>query len=341
MLSRRLMVLVLWLANPGFLWAREKTDVVYFTNGDRIHCEIKEFQRGKLTVKSIGFDTISIEWDKIAHIENDHLFRLELQSGIRYVGSLAPGTEDGKLEVETVSGTNRLDHARIVDIDPVNESFFEAIDGTVDIGYDFTQAAEATSWSLGAEAKLKRDKFEIALILDSLYKTQNDADPVNRQNLTGTYIRYLEERWFAFGLGQIEKNENQSLEFRGMAGGGGGRRLLQTNRADIHLLVGLGGSREKFTDTDFFTSMEALTGFLFDTYRFNSPEIQFTTNFLFIPSLTKTNRYRLQFNGKVRLELFKDLFWQFSLFETFDSNPPSETARRNDFGITTSFGWSF
>ncbi len=87
--------------------------------------------------------------------------------------------------------------------------------------------------------------------------------------------------------------------------------------------------------------MEALTGFLFDTYRFNSPEIQFTTSFLFIPSITKTNRYRLQLNSKVRLELFKDLFWQLSLFETFDSNPPSETAQQNDFGITTSFGWSF
>ncbi len=341
MLSRRLMVLVLFFASPGFLWAREKTDIVYFTNGDRIHCEIKELRRGKLTVKSIGFGTIDIEWDKIARIESDHLFRLELQSGIRYVGSLAPGTEDGKLEVETASGTNRLDRDRVVDIDPVNESFFEAFDGTVDIGYDFTQAAEATNWSLGAEAKLKREKFEIALILDSLYKTQNEAEPVNRQNVTGTYIRYLKERWFTFGLGQIEKNENQSLEFRGMVGGGGGRRLLQTNRTDIDLLVGLGGTKEKFTDTDFFTSMEALTGFLFDTYRFNSPEIQFTTSFLFIPSLTKTNRYRLQFNGKVRLELFKDLFWQFSLFETFDSNPPSETARRNDFGVTTSFGWSF
>lgn len=342
MLSRRLMVLVLWLASPGFLWARDKTDVVQFTNGDRIHCEIKTLRRGKLTVKSIGFGTIDIEWDKIAHIESDHLFRLELQSGIRYVGTLVPPeTEDGKLEVETVSGTNRLDRARIVDIDPVNRSFFEAIDGSVDIGYDFTQAAEATSWSLGAEAKFRKERYEVGLTADSLYKTQNDADPVNRQDLTGNYIRFLEDRWFAFGLGQVGKNANQSLEFRGQAGGGGGRRLVQTNRTNVSVIAGLGGVREKFTDTDFVTSMQAVTGILFDSYRFNSPELQITTSLLFLPSITKTNRYRLQFNSKLRLEIIKDFFWQLSLFESFDSNPPSETARQNDFGVTTSLGWSF
>jgi len=335
------MVLVLCFACPGFVSAREKTDVVHFTNGDRIHCEIKTLKRGKLTVKSIGFGTISIEWDKIVHIESDHVYRLELQSGIRYVGSLGAGTGDGKLEVETASGTNRLDRDRIVDIYPVNESFLEGIDGSVDIGYDFTQAAEATSWSLGADADIKKRKFEIGLNLDSLYKTQNDADPVNRQDLRVNYLRYLEGRWFAYGLGQIGKNANQSLEFRGLFGGGGGRRLLQTNRTNISVLTGLAGSREKFTDTDFLTSMEVVTGFLFDSYRFNSPEIQFTTSLLFLPSITKTSRYRLQLNSKLRLEIIKDFFWQLSLFETFDSNPPSETARQNDLGVATSFGWTF
>ena len=341
MLSRRLMVLVLSLASSGLAWARDKTDVVYFTNGDRIHCEIKELKRGKLTVKSIGFGTIAIEWDKISHIESDHVFQVELQSGTRYVGALAPADENGKLEVATASGTNRLDNARVVDIDPVNGTFLEAIDGAVDIGYDFTTAAEATSWSLGAELKFTKRKYQLGLTLDSLYKTQNQGEPVNRQNVSATYLYYLENRWFAFALGQVGKNANQSLEFRGLAGGGGGRRLLQTNRTNIGVLVGVDGLKEKFTDTDFSTSLEAVTGFLFDTYRFSKPEIQITTSVLAFPGITKSSRFRLQLDSKVRMEIVKDFFWQLSLFETFDSNPQSETAQRNDFGLTTSFGWSF
>lgn len=341
MLSPKLVIFTLCVTSTSALWARDKTDVVYFTNGDRIHCEIKALKRGKLTVKSIGFGTVSIEWDKIARIESEHVFQLELQSGTRYVGALAPGDEAGKLEVQTVSGTNRLDNARIVDIDPVNERFLEAIDGSVDVGYDFTTAAEATSWSLGGEVNFRKRKYDVNAVFDSLYKTQNDAEPVNRQDLTGSFFYYLQNRWFAFGLGQVSKNANQSLEFRGLAGGGGGRRLLQTNRTDISVFAGLAGTEEKFTDTDFMSSLELLTGVLFDTYRFNTPEIQITTTFLAIPSLTESDRLRLQLNAKARLELVKDLFWQISVFESFDGNPPSETSRRNDFGLTTSFGWSF
>ncbi len=341
MLARRVLVVFLGLCTPGLLSARDKTDVVYFTNGDSIHCEIKELKRGKLTVKSIGFGTIDIEWDKIAHIESDHHFQLELQSGIRYIGAIAPGPENGKLEVETVAGTSRIDHSRIVDIDPVNESFFSAIDGSLDIGYDFTVASSATSWNLGAELRYRKPKYDVSTLFDSLYKTQNGADSVNRQNLTGSYVRFLKDRWVAFGLGQIERSANQSLEFRGLVGGGGGRRLLQTNRTNIAVLGGFSASREKYTDTEFLTNATLLAGFLFDTYRFNSPEIEVTANVLFLPVLTGDGRYRFQANAKLRLELLKDLYWQFALFESFDNNPPSETARRNDFGLTTSFGWSF
>lgn len=341
MFSRSVWLVLLWLSSSGLLWARDKTDTVHFTNGDFIHCEIKSLKRGKLTVKSIGFGTINIEWDKIANIESEHVFRLELQSGVRYVGAVAPGAEDGKIEVETASGTHNLDQARVVDIDPVNERFFEAIDGSVDIGYDFTQASTATSWSLGADTRYQKTKYEVSLDFNSVYKTQDGADPVNRQNITGTYIWYLKDRWFAFGLGQMDKNANQSLEFRGLVSGGGGRRLLQTNRTNIAVLAGFGGSREKFTDTDFLTNTELVTGFLFDTYRFNSPEIQITGNTLFLPTIGQDGRYRVQANARIRLEILKDLFWQFSLFESFDSNPPSAEARRNDFGVTTSFGWSF
>ncbi len=87
MLSRRLMVLTFVVLGIHPLYGRDKTDIVYFVNGDVIHCEIKKLQRGKLTVKSIGFGTIDIEWDKIAHIESEHPYQFELQSGIRYLGA--------------------------------------------------------------------------------------------------------------------------------------------------------------------------------------------------------------------------------------------------------------
>jgi len=323
------------------LFAREKTDIVYFTNGDRIMCEIKKLQRGKLTVKSVGFSTIHIEWDKVAHLESTHPFQLELQSGTRYVGTLAPGPEDGKIEVETVTGTSRLDLARIVVITPAEEGFFQKLDGSLDIGYEFNQAVTSTSWSLSAETRYIAEAFEVTVNAESLFKTQEGAEDVNRQNIRASYIHVLQDRWFAAGLGSGEKNANQSLEFRGLVSGSIGRRLLQTNRTNVALLGGFALSREKFEDTDFVITSELVAGFLFDTFRFNTPEVQITTSTLLFVNAGDAGRIRLQANGKVRLELIKDFFWSVSLYESFDSNPPSEFARRNDFGLTTSFGWSF
>jgi len=36
------------------------------------------------------------------------------------------------------------------------------------------------------------------------------------------------------------------------------------------------------------------------------------------------------------LEIVHNLFWKLSVYENFDSRPP-----KNDFGVTTSFGWKF
>ena len=55
---------ILVLAVPlctTLLEARDKTDVVRLKNGDRITGEIKELERGKLTVKTDSMGTLSIE----------------------------------------------------------------------------------------------------------------------------------------------------------------------------------------------------------------------------------------------------------------------------------------
>ena len=198
MLSRLLIFLTFVVLGIHPLYGRDKTDIVYFVNGDVIHCEIKKLERGKLTVRSIGFGTINIEWDKIAHIESEHPYQLELRSGIRYLGAVAPGEESGKIEVQTLAGTNRLDQARIVSIEPVEESFFEHLDGSIDIGYDFTVASSATSWSLTADTTYVGKNYDAKFVVDSLYKTQEGADPVNRQNLEVTYSRHFRDRWFGY-----------------------------------------------------------------------------------------------------------------------------------------------
>ena len=43
----------------------------------------------------------------------------------------------------------------------------------------------------------------------------------------------------------------------------------------------------------------------------------------------------------MRRELVEDLFWGFSIYESYDSDPVGEGARNNDLAITASLGWTY
>jgi hypothetical protein len=83
---------------------------------------------------------------------------------------------------------------------------------------------------------------------------------------------------------------------------------------------------------------ESFLGLAFSTFRFRSMDI--SSNALVFPSLTDPGRVRLSTQSNLRIEIVRHLFWDFSLYENFDSRPPIN-APRNDVGITTALGWKF
>jgi hypothetical protein len=67
---------------------------------------------------------------------------------------------------------------------------------------------------------------------------------------------------------------------------------------------------------------------------------QINSQLAVFPSLTDAGRIRFVSNSYVMLEIVHNLFWKLSVCENFDSRPPTN-APKNDFGVTTSFGWKF
>jgi hypothetical protein len=65
-----------------------------------------------------------------------------------------------------------------------------------------------------------------------------------------------------------------------------------------------------------------------------------SSNALIFPSLTDPGRVRLSMQSNLRIEVVKNLNWDFGLYENFDSRPPVN-APRNDLGVTTGLGWKF
>ncbi|HJS73392.1 MAG TPA: DUF481 domain-containing protein [Vicinamibacteria bacterium] len=335
-------LLLLLILLPGLLFARPKTDVVVLENGDRLKCEIKKLERGKLTISTDAAGTISVKWSRVVGVQSAFLFQIELESGARYIGRFDQPPELGRIAVEGGQEQEMVDVARVIGMIPMEASIWSRLKGSVDAGYDFTQATTATTWSASADLDYRTPRLETSLSFDSSIKEQEGAEDVNRQNLLAQVNRYFENRWFAAVIGQGEKSATQGLDLRALVGGGVGRRFLQTNRSNILGVAGAAFSREKFEDEeDYDSNAELVFALTLETFRFDSPELDLSGSLVVLPNLLTGGRYRLQANGQARIEILNDLYWSMSVYESFDSDPPSATVRRNDFGITTSLGWSF
>jgi hypothetical protein len=330
---------LLFVASP--LLARPKTDIVFVDNGDRLTCEIKKLERGKLTVKTDASGTITVKWSRVVGIHTDFPFQLELQSGARHVGPVEP-LESGKIGIGDDVERTVVETVRVVEMIPIESSILTRMKGAVDAGYDFTQATSATSWSASAEINYRTPRLEVDLDVSSNIQEQEGAESTNRQNVRVLLERFFQDRWFAAAIGQGEKSQSQGLDFRGLLGGGLGRRFVQTNRSRISVVAGAAFSREKFEDRpEFDSNVEIVTAIMAETFRFDSPELDLSGSLVVLPNVKTWGRYRLQANGKARIELLRNLYWSLTIYESYDSEPPSETLRKNDFGVTASLGWSF
>ncbi len=78
------------------------------------------------------------------------LFEVKVSSGARCVGSIPETTETGKM---TVVGpeTTTLDSPLVVEITPMEEGFWDRVDGSLDFGVSLTRANRTTQFTLGSE----------------------------------------------------------------------------------------------------------------------------------------------------------------------------------------------
>jgi hypothetical protein len=325
----------------SYLFAHAKTDIVHFKNGDRLTVEIKSLGRGKLKVKTTGMGTIEIEWDKIDAVESNYFYEVELQSGARFYGSLTKLEDEENLVISGMSDSVAVDYDRVVRLAPIDESFWQRINGSLDIGYSYTQAQNATEWNAHANATYKTEKYKANADIRSQFKRQDGAEDVVTNSLNMTLSRPFGKKWFYLGLGQLQQNQSTELDFRGLIGGGVGRYFMQTNKYIFGAIAGLALSNEQYSGQDVTQEAEIITGINFEAFRYNSPKLDFTTRFLVFPSVTQQGRVRLDLDARVKVEIFKDFFWSAYIWDVFDNEPPTTTARRNDLGVGTSFGYTF
>lgn len=326
---------------PAFPLHAQKTDVVTLRNGDAITGEVKELQRGLLKYSTDDMGTIYIEWNRLARVTSRNYFEVELESGLKYFGTLDPPAEDGKVVVSLVV-PDTLELLEIVQITRIKATFWSRLSGFVDVGFSYAKANKNAQFTTSGEVKYRSRKFAGSLKGESYFQDQESSDLTSRNSLSFTIQRFLGNKWAAGGNVGVEQNQETQLEGRFSIGAGVWRGAIQSNRVVLFFVGGVRASSETFTGGTPTLSVELTLGYDISLFKFHSPKMDITSYLNVFGSVTDLGRVRFDFEVRAKYELFSDFFLGLRLFDAFDSRPgTAEGGSSNDFSTTLSIGYSF
>ena len=339
-------LLVLFLvASP--LFAKRKDDVVVMKNGDKFTGEIKGLQYGELIFKSDYMkDSVHLDWKRVESLQSRDTFIVSLTNGERVTGfiekELAPRDDERDFKIIAEGKSVEVSPLEVINIGQREGSFWNQLTGSISYGFGFASGNNTTNSSLAADVAFRTAKNSIQLATTSQFDSQSNAKNTNRFTFDAQYGRMLTDRWLVGGLFSLLKSNQQDLKLRSTYGGGVGRKLVQTDRTAFITVGGIAYSHENYVPQPgtepVRNNAEGLLGISFSTFRFKTLNLN-SQAFLF-PSLSDPGRLRLTSQSNLRIELIRNFYWSLQLYENYDSRPPVNAAK-NDFGVTTSLGWTF
>jgi len=327
--------------------AKRKDDVVVMTNGDKFTGEIKSLQYGELVFKSDYMkDSVHLDWKRVETLQSQDTFIVALTDGERVTGLISrKGTPEGDgkaFKILAAGSAVEVRPSEVVGIGQQEGIFWNQLTGSINYGFGFSSGNSSTNSSLGADVAFRNSKNSVQLDTSSQFDSQTNAENTNRFTFDSQYARMLTRQWIAAGIYSLLNSNQQKLTLRSTYGGGGGRRLIQTDATSLILIGGAAYSHESYVPQPgtepVRNNAEALLGITFSTFRFKT--LNLNSRMLLFPSLSDPGRVRLSSQSNLRIELVRNFYWNFQLYENYDTRPPTD-APKNDLGVTTSVGWTF
>lgn len=321
--------------------AREKTDLVVCKNGDRLLCEIKELDLGLLRVKTSTMSTVYVKWEHVSSLSSKFGYLVETDEGRTYVGSFVKNDRDEILSIYTQDGQVDLYMGNVARITPVGRSFFERLDGSFDLGFNYTKSTDIAQLYSGFSTTYRREKYLLRLDFDTNVTTNSQEGAKRRADLNGTYRRFYPDRYYANYTIGGQRNDELGINLRTYATGAFGRYFEQSSHQEFSGEIGLSGNNENTTDAGSNENLESVFGLAYAFIRFKDPEANITSSVDWYPSLSDWGRHRLEADLKLKYELVDDFFWSLTFYYSYDSRPPDGASAKDDYGIVNSLGYSW
>ena len=336
-----LVALAVILVTAGVSVAAEKVDVVVMQNGTRVVGEVRSMKRGKLELKTDDMGTLQIEWGNVAQVTAPEYFEVEDMHGRLRFGALRPSADGSRLAVVNIEGEQALPLPGVARIQLVEAQFWDRISGRLDVGASYTSASELLQLDLDGDLRFRRPKFETRAQANAVLTRQPDVEDTRRASLQLAYVRLFSNGQRIVTQGALEQNRELGYEVRSSVTAGWGKYLARNTRNELVGGAGLSLNHEVPVDGEATTNVEVALGFTWANFAYDFPNTDIQVGTTAHLGLSQWGRFRLEANARLSREVLKDFYLGLSGYESYDSEPATEGAKRNDWGLTLTVGLRF
>jgi hypothetical protein len=220
---------------------------------------------------------------------------------------------------------------------PIQAKVIDRIEMSVDAGYSVAKANDLEQKAVSYDFEYRDQRRHVTFNIDSSLSNSENDPSSERAFVNFAYRRFRPSGvWDPFGIGQVESNDELSVDLRQTFGAGMTRWLRDTNASRISFGSGLAySSEDDFASTETKSDVEALVTMDLEWFHYDEPELDVSTQINLFKRLSGSKEPRGNLDVSLRWEIFKDFFWGFSLYYTFDRQSDTTT----DYGAFTSLGW--
>ena len=340
------LTLVLLIATP--LYARDKTEVMVMTNGDRLTCEVKGLDAGVLYVSFDYIDgTALVDWSKVVRLESKQLFLVKTVNGAIYKGQLrtpdTPADRPVKIQVLAAKKEAVLDRTQIVNMIATSESFWQRFNGELSFGTIYSKGNQSTQYTLSSQTVYVRERWSALANFESSLSSSSGTNASTRNSVILSSRRLLRRNnWYYTGVVTLLQSSEQGIARQTTFGGGFGRYLKNTNRMNISLAVG-----PAFVNTNYKQSLvpvtnQKLAAAIFfgqaEFFKFSKTNLDVTGSVL--PVISDPGRVHFNTDASYYIKIISNLKWNMSFYGNWDNRPPPGFSG-SDYGTSSGLSWTF
>ena len=332
-------IIVLILSFLITLSTSAQIDSLILVNGDVIVGEIKDMDRGVVTVETdYSDDDFKIEWNGINEIFTTTYFTITLTDGTRLSGRLA-STAPGQVSIITDDSTAQNYKLNdLVYLKSLEKGFWKRFSVNIDIGFSMAKSNNLLQLSMQSKVGYLVEKWSLDASYNTLFSRQDDADDISRREGTLSYYYFLPKDWYIPVSLSFLSNSEQKIDLRTLVRAGLGKFVIHTNHSYWGFAGGITYNNENYSEAEDRESWEGYVGSELNLYDIG--DLNLMTKLVAYPSFTESGRWRVDYILDTKYDLPLDFYIKIGLTVNYD-NQPVEGAPRTDYVLQTGLGWEW